>query len=82
MVERVAQLTDVACVFMFSDLYGVSAYKPILWNLSIMDIIGTKIFVLISEVSLFQGENNTYAYKVGTRSSVLTNRCPNHRGVL
>ena len=76
MVERVAQLTDVACVFMFSDLYGVSAYKPILWNLSIMDTLGTKIFVLISEVSFFQGENNTYAYKVGTWSIVLTKQVP------
>ena len=45
-----------------------------------MDTIGDKTFVLISEVSLFQGENNLY--KVGTRSSVLINegsvfqRCP------
>ena len=45
-----------------------------------MDTIGDKTFVLISEVSFFQGENNLY--KVGTRSSVLINegslfqRCP------
>ena len=32
--------------------------------------LGTKIIVLISEVSLFQGEN-MYLYKVGTQSSVL-----------
>ena len=36
-----------------------------------MDTLGTKIIVLISEVSLFQGENNMYLYKVGTQSSVL-----------
>ena len=36
-----------------------------------MDTIGTKIFVLINEVSLFQGENNTYLYKVETRSGIL-----------
>ena len=71
MVERVAQLTDVACVFMFSDVFGVSAYKPIQWNLSNMDTLGTKIIVQISEVSLFQEGNNMYLYKVGTRSSVL-----------
>ena len=31
-----------------------------------------KIIVLISEVSLFQAENNMYLYKVGTQSSVLS----------
>ena len=36
-------------------------------DLSNTDTLGTKIFVLISEVSLFQGENNMYLYKVGTR---------------
>ena len=47
-----------------------------------MDTIGTKTIVLISEVSLFQGENNMYLYKDGTQSSVLINqvslfqRCP------
>ena len=51
------------------------------WKLSNMDTRGTKICVLISEVSLFQGEN-MYLYKVGTWSSVLINqvslfqRCP------
>ena len=41
-----------------------------------------EITVLISEVSLFQGENNMHLYKVGTWSSVLINqvslfqRCP------
>ena len=34
------------------------------WNLSNMDAIGTKI---LSAVYLFQGENNVYLYKVGTR---------------
>ena len=43
-------------------------------NLSTMDTIGTKIFVLISEVSLLQGEKNMYLYEVGTRSSVLINQ--------
>ena len=47
---------------------------PIQWNLSTTDTLGTKIVVLISEVSLFQGENNMYLYKVGTRSSVLINQ--------
>ena len=36
-----------------------------------MDAIGTKIFVLISELSLFLGENDKHLYKVGTWSSVL-----------
>ena len=30
-----------------------------------------QIIVLVSEVSLFHGENNMYLYKVGTQSSVL-----------
>ena len=41
------------------------------WNLSDTDTLGTKIIVLISEVSLFQGENN---YKIGTQSSVQINQ--------
>ena len=46
-----------------------------------MDTLGTKIIVLVSEVS-FQGEKNTYLYKDGTQFSVLINqvsllqRCP------
>ena len=36
--------------------------------------VGTKTIILISEVSLFQGENNMYLYKVGTQSSVLINQ--------
>ena len=40
------------------------------WNLSNTDTLSTKIIVLFSEVSLFQG-NTIYLYKVGTRSSVL-----------
>ena len=36
-----------------------------------MDTIGTKIF---GEVSLFQGENTMYLYKVVTQSSVLINQ--------
>ena len=53
-----------------------------MWNLSNTDTLGTKIIVLISEVSLFEGENKMYLYKVGTQSSVLINqvslfpRCP------
>ena len=39
-----------------------------------MDSLGTKIIVLISEVSLFQGQNNMYLYKVGTQLSVLINQ--------
>ena len=35
-----------------------------------MDTLG-KIIILISDLSLFQGENNTYLYKVGTQSSAL-----------
>ena len=41
------------------------------WNLSNTDTLGTKTIVLISEASLFQGENNMYLYKVGTQSSVM-----------
>ena len=32
------------------------------------------MIVLISEVPLFQGENNMYLYKVSTQSSVLLNQ--------
>ena len=39
-----------------------------------MVTLGTKIIVLISEVSLFQGENSVYLYEVGTQSSVLINQ--------
>ena len=41
---------------------------------AIMDSLGTKILVLISEVSLFQGQNGMYLYEVGTWSSVLINQ--------
>ena len=41
------------------------------WNLSNTDNLGTKIIVLISEVSFFQGKNNMHLYKVGTQLSVL-----------
>ena len=51
-----------------------SQFKVLQWNLSNMDTIGTKIFVLINEVSLFQGENNTYLNKVWTLSSILINQ--------
>ena len=51
----------------------------LIWKYSgtslITDILGTKTFVLISEVSLFPVE--IYMYKVGTHSSVLI-----FRGVL
>ena len=60
------------------------AHVPVLisiqWNLSNVDTIGTKTFVLVSEVFLFQEDNNLY--EVGTQSSVLINqvslfqRCP------
>ena len=48
------------------------------------DCSGTSLIwtPLISQVSLFQGENDIYLYKVGTQSSVLINqvslfqRCP------
>ena len=39
-----------------------------------MDTLGTKILVLISEVSLFQGELNMYLYEVGTQLSVRINQ--------
>ena len=45
--------------------------KVIQWNLSVTQRFNTKIIVHISEVFLFQKENNMYLYKVGTRSSVL-----------
>ena len=38
------------------------------------DTIGTKIFVLISEVSLFQGESIMYLYEVGTGLIVVINQ--------
>ncbi len=41
------------------------------WNLSNTDTLGPIKFVLIKEVSSFQGANNAYLYKVGTWSSVL-----------
>ena len=41
---------------------------------AIMDSLGTKILVLISEVSLFQGQNGMYLYEVGTQLSVLINQ--------
>jgi len=47
------------------------------WNPSNTDTLGTKIIVLISKVSLFQGENNMYLYKVGTWPGV-----PIKQGVL
>ena len=49
-----------------------------------MNTIVIKTIVLISEVSLFQGKNNMYSYKVGIQSSVLVNlfqRCPPLREV-
>ena len=45
-----------------------------------MDTLGTKTIVLISEVSLFQGKNNMYSYKVGIQSSVLINQVPLFQG--
>ena len=39
-----------------------------------MDTIGTKTIALISEMSLFQGENNMYLHEVGTQSSLLINQ--------
>ena len=49
-------------------------------NLSNMDTFGTKIIVLISEVSLFLGEDSMYLYKVGTQSNVLINQLSFKRG--
>ena len=34
------------------------------WNLSDTDTLGTKIIVLISEVSLFQGKNNMWQSRI------------------
>ena len=56
--------------------------RPRQWSLSNTDTLGIKIIVLISEVSLFQGEKDLYLYKVGTQPGVLINqlslfqRCP------
>ena len=44
-----------------------SNFQVLQWNLSNVDTNRTKIFVLINEVSLFQGKN-----KVGTQSSILS----------
>ena len=70
----------MCCTYLSSLEEGLVLRLP--WNLSNTDTIGTKIIVLVSEVSLFQGEDNMYLYKTGTRSSVLINevslfqRCP------
>ena len=40
--------------------YCYTAVRVLQWNLSNVDTLGTKIIVLISEVSIFQGENNMY----------------------
>ena len=39
-----------------------------------LDTLGTKIFVLISEVFLFQGEDSMHLYKVVTQSGALINQ--------
>ena len=49
------------------------------WNLSNTDTLGTKAIVLISEVSLFQGENNI---KLGLSQVSWLTRCPYFRCAL
>jgi len=41
-------------------------FSNIQWSLSNTDTLGTKTIVLISEVSLFQGENNMYLYSLNS----------------
>ena len=41
-------------------------FSNIQWSLSNTDRFGTKTIVLISEVSLFQGENNMYLYSLNS----------------
>ena len=45
-----------------------------------MDTLGTKIIVLISEVSLFQGENNMFYIKFGLGQVSWLTRCLHFRG--
>ena len=47
-----------------------------------MDTLGTKIIVLISEVSLFQRENIKFYVKLGLSQVFRLTRCPYFRGVL
>ena len=53
------------------NYFVLTPLRQIQWKPSNTDTLGTKIIVLISEVSLFQGENNMYLYKVGTQPGVL-----------
>ena len=59
--------------------------NPIQWNLSNTDTIGTKVFVLISEVSSFQGKIKDIYIKLGlsqvSRLSKLSlfQRCPSFK---
>ena len=41
------------------------------WELSNMDTLGTKIFVMTSEVSLFQGENNIKLFCIYSGKSLM-----------
>ena len=52
------------------------------WNLSNMDTLGAKIIVLIGDVSIFQGENNSVFIKLGLSQVSWLIRCPYFRGVL
>ena len=45
-----------------------------------MYMLGTNIFVLISEVSVFHGENSIFLYNIRTQSSVLTSEVSFKRG--
>ena len=65
LVVRIHFLIECAQLWWFGNIQ---------WSLSNMDTLGTKTIVLISEVSLFQGENNNmYLYKVWTQSHVVIN---------
>ena len=75
---------DSRCWYTTFNGWKLSSYcsTTMQWNLSNADTLGTKIIVLISEVSLFQGENNMFYVKLWlSRVSWLTKvslfqRCP------
>ena len=53
------------------NYFALTPLRQIQSNPFNTDTLGTKIIILISEVSLFQEENSMYLYKVGTRPGVL-----------
>ena len=63
---RYVQLIKPYCVVQVTK--GIQYYMQ--WNLSTMDTLGTKTFVLIGEMSF----NSLYLYQPGSQSGVLINQ--------